>query len=98
MFRFLTPVVRICLLVGMAMGFFLGLYLALGVPPDERENIVVTHPPARTGIAIVSALSVAGAFFGAIAGLVLEWAVAEKNESNRKKHWWRHKKSTRHKH
>jgi hypothetical protein len=94
--RHLTPVVRICLLVGMAMGFFLGLYLALGVPPDEAENIAITHPPPRIGFAIISGLTLAGAVLGSGAGVVVERAFSDKGDPGKKKPWWRAGKSTRH--
>jgi xanthine/uracil permease len=96
--NFLTPVVRICLLVGMVIGCLLGLYLGLGVPPDGAENVEIIRMNPRNIIAIVVAMTVAGMVFGTIIGVVVENIFREKTvRDQRSSRWWR-KKSPRVRH
>jgi hypothetical protein len=92
--RNLAPLVRTCLVAGMALGCLLGLYLVLGFPAEQGRASV--RPQYGPGIAIPIVLGVAvlGGLIGAGAAVALERGFRENAAPDKKRKWWRGKKSS----
>jgi hypothetical protein len=95
--RWITPVVRTCLLVGMIIGGLLGLYFGLGGPKDEAANIVVERPESRVVPWIIGGWILLGGCLGAAAGFGVQAMFAESDKADKSKPWWKARKAARRK-
>jgi hypothetical protein len=95
LYRWLTPVVRICLFAGMGMGFFIGLYFALGAPADETRDAFIARIELRTVFLVLFGCTFLGGLVGTAFGVSFELAFGARDKRDKKKPWWRSKKSPR---